>query len=493
MAVESKYEPKDMVFRHLGPTGLKVSIFSLGGWLTYGGTQKGNIVKECMQAAWDNGVNCFDTAEAYASGQCEVEMGNALKELAWPRDEYVLITKIFFGTGRKEPNTRGLSKKHIVEGLKSSLKRLQQPYVDCVFAHRPDLATPMKEIVEGFTQTIRDLNLAYYWGTSEWSAVQIMEATQIAEKYNLIAPVCEQPQYNAFHRERFEVEYAPLFNQFKYGTTIWSPLASGLLTGKYNDGIPENSRFNTNRADFGNAIKRLESPEGKAQIEKVKKLSTIAEKLGGSASQLALAWAAKNENVSTVILGATKPEQIHDNCKALGLLEKLTPEHMEEIEKILENKPAQPSNYGRSSTSFLATLIYASVIYHRHRRAKAHDKERLGSSIDRYYNGPFSDNGILTANYTSLHSPTTTTTEHHLEGKPPSLFANDGSVNDPVESGGHPVVKPRGWPSMTQRQEMNGEGEAYELAATRSVRSAKAELAAMGSVKGGKGWRMQIV
>ena len=146
----------------------------------------------------------------------------------------------------------------------------------------------MKEIVEGFTQTIRDLNLAYYWGTSEWSAVQIMEATQIAEKYNLIAPVCEQPQYNAFHRERFEVEYAPLFNQFKYGTTIWSPLASGLLTGKYNDGIPENSRFNTNRADFGNAIKRLESPEGKAQIEKVKKLSTIAEKLGGSASQLAL-------------------------------------------------------------------------------------------------------------------------------------------------------------------------------------------------------------
>ncbi|KAL9066969.1 MAG: hypothetical protein Q9161_007213 [Pseudevernia consocians] len=347
MAVESKYEPKDMVFRHLGPTGLKVSIFSLGGWLTYGGTQKGNIVKECLQAAWDHGVNTFDTAEVYANGQCEIEMGTALKELAWPRDEYVLITKVFFGTGRKEPNTRGLSKKHVVEGLKSSLARLQQPYVDVVFAHRPDYATPMKEIVEGFTQAIRNLNLAYYWGTSEWSAVQIMEATQIAEKYNLIAPIAEQPQYNAFHRERFEVEYAPLFDQFKYGTTIWSPLASGLLTGKYNDGIPEGSRFHNHKDFFNNKIKELESPEGKAQIEKVRKLTKVAEKLGGSASQLALAWAAKNENVSTVILGATKPEQIVDNCKALSVLAKLTPEHMEEIEEILGNKPAGPSKFGR--------------------------------------------------------------------------------------------------------------------------------------------------
>lgn len=181
-AVRSVFDPKDMQFRHLGPSGLKVSVLSLGGWLTYGGTQNGNIVKECMQAAWDHGINFFDTAEVYANGQCEVEMGNALKELDWPRDEYVLSTKVFFGTGRKEPNTRGLSRKHVVEGLKSSLERLQQPYVDIVLAHRPDVGTPMKEIVEGFTQVIRNLNLAYYWGTSEWSAVQIMEATQIAEK-----------------------------------------------------------------------------------------------------------------------------------------------------------------------------------------------------------------------------------------------------------------------------------------------------------------------
>ncbi|KAK5114428.1 hypothetical protein LTR85_010251 [Meristemomyces frigidus] len=348
--VESKFDPKDMVFRHLGPSGLKVSVLSLGGWLTYGGTQKGNIVKDCLEAAWNHGINFFDTAEVYgkqANGESEVEMGNALKELAWPRDEYVLSTKIFFGTGRKEPNTRGLSKKHVVEGLKSSLQRLQQPYVDIVLAHRPDVGTPMKEIVEGFTQCIQNLNMAYYWGTSEWSAVQIMEATQIAEKYNLIAPIAEQPQYNAFHRERFEVEFAPLYEQFKYGTTIWSPLASGLLTGKYNDGIPEDSRFANNKSFFEGTIKALQSEEGKAKIAKVRKLTEVAEKLGGSVSSLALAWCIKNENVSTVILGATKVSQIEENCKAIQLLPKLTPEVMEDIEKILDNKPAEAPSFGR--------------------------------------------------------------------------------------------------------------------------------------------------
>ena len=247
-------------------------MLSLGGWLTYGGTQKGNIVKDCLETAWNHGINFFDTAEAYANGECEAEMGAALKELAWPRDEYVLSTKVFFGTGRKEPNTRGLSRKHVVEGLKSSLERLQQPYVDIVLAHRPDVGTPMKEIVEGFTQVIRNLNLAYYWGTSEWSATQIMEACQVAERYNLIAPIAEQPQYNAFHRQRFEVEYAPLFEQFEYGTTIWSPLSSGLLTGKYNDGIPEDSRFANNKNFFESTIKQLQSEEGKAKIEKVRKV-----------------------------------------------------------------------------------------------------------------------------------------------------------------------------------------------------------------------------
>lgn len=315
--------------------------------MTYGGTQKGSIVKDCMQTAWDHGINFFDTAEGYENGQCEVEMGQALKELNWPRDEYVLSTKIFFGTGRKEPNTRGLSRKHIVEGLKSSLERLQLSYVDVVFAHRPDHATPMKEVVEGFTQAIRNLNLAYYWGTSEWSAAQITEATLIAEKYGLIAPVVEQPQYNAFHRERFEVEYGPLYDQFTYGTTIWSPLASGVLTGKYNDGIPEGSRFANHKDFFDSTISSLQTDEGKAKIEKVKKLTKIAERLGGNMSQLALAWAAKNPNVSTVILGATKIEQIVDNCKALKVLEKLDDKTMEEIEGILDNKPKGTGKFGR--------------------------------------------------------------------------------------------------------------------------------------------------
>ncbi|KAF2869351.1 voltage-gated potassium channel subunit beta-1 channel subunit beta-1 [Massariosphaeria phaeospora] len=337
-AVESKFDPKDMEFRRLGPAGLKVSVFSLGGWLTYGGTQKGNIVKDCLQTAWDHGINFFDTAEVYAQGQCEIEMGQALKELAWPRDEYVLSTKVFFGTGRKEPNTRGLSKKHIVEGLKSSLARLDQRYVDVVFAHRSDPDVPMKEIVEAFTQTIQ-LNLAYYWGTSEWSAQQIQEANDIAEKYNLIAPIVEQPQYNAFHRERFEKEYAPLFEKFQYGTTIWSPLDSGILTGKYDNGIPEDSRFANNPDFFKSTIEKLKSDEGKAKLEKVRRLGKVAEKLGANTAQLALAWCAKNKNVSTVILGASKPEQIVDNCKALQLLPKLTQEVMDEIEGILDNKP----------------------------------------------------------------------------------------------------------------------------------------------------------
>ena len=274
-------------------------------------------------------------------------MGTALKELDWPRDEYVLSTKIFFGTGRKEPNTRGLSRKHVVEGLKSSLERLQQPYVDIVLAHRPDYATPMEEIVEGFTQCIRNLNLAYYWGTSEWSSAQIMEATQIAEKYNLIAPIAEQCQYNMFHRERFENEYSHIFQNFGYGTTIWSPLASGLLTGKYNDGIPEGSRFANHKDFFNSTVEALQKPEGKAKIEKVKKMTQIAEKLGGNMTQLALAWCAKNQNVSTIILGATKTEQIVDNCKAMTLYRKLDDKIMKEIEDILDNKPDQPAHFNR--------------------------------------------------------------------------------------------------------------------------------------------------
>lgn len=204
----------------------------------------------------------------------------------------------------------------------------------------------MLEIVQAFTLAI-NLNLAYYWGTSEWSAAQITEAIQLAEKHNLIAPVVEQPQYNAFHRERFEIEYAPLFRQHGYGTTIWSPLASGLLTGKYNDGIPQGSRFDTNKDFFANTIKELQSEQGQAKIEKVRKLSKIAERLGGTVTHLAIAWAAKNPNVSTVILGATKVEQLKENLKALEFIDRLTPEVLEEIEEVLQNKPKPVNTFGR--------------------------------------------------------------------------------------------------------------------------------------------------
>ncbi|KAF3274309.1 hypothetical protein TWF970_008059 [Orbilia oligospora] len=286
----SKFDPKNMEFRYLGPTGLKVSVFSLGGWMSYGKHVTGNPVKDCLQAAWDHGINYFDTAESYFKGESEIAIGQALRELDWPREEM-------------DPNV------------------------------------PMREVVESFTQVIRNLNFAYYWGTSEWTAAQIQEATAIAEKYNLIAPVVEQPQYNMFARERFENEYAPLYSSFSYGTTIWSPLNYGILTGKYNDGIPEDSRFAKEGDFFKDTITRLRSPEGQEKIDKVKKLTTIAERLGTTTAALALAWCAKNNNVTTVILGATKVEQVVENCKALEIIPKLTEEVLDEIEGILQNKP----------------------------------------------------------------------------------------------------------------------------------------------------------
>jgi len=340
------FAPKDMIYRHLGRTGLKVSCLSYGGWLTLGGTQKGTIVKDLMKTAYDAGVNFFDNAEIYSNGESEKEMGQAIKDLGWQREQLVISTKVFFGTGKADPNQKGLSRKHIIEGTKASLARLQMDYVDVLFAHRPDFATPMEEIVRAFNWCI-DTNKCYYWGTSEWSAQQIQEAWAVADKLNLIGPCAEQCQYNAFHRERFEVEYEPLYQKYGLGTTIWSPLASGLLTGKYNDGIPDDSRYATNKEFFANSANALQTEEGKAKIEKVKKLTKIAEKIGCNTSQLALAWATCNPRVSTTILGATKVEQLKDNLAALQYIEKITPELYEEIEKILDNKPSPPPTFGR--------------------------------------------------------------------------------------------------------------------------------------------------
>ncbi|OCF38187.1 voltage-gated potassium channel beta-2 subunit [Kwoniella heveanensis CBS 569] len=342
------FEPKNMLFRNLGATGLRVPVFSYGGWLTVGYEQKGDIVKELMQTAFDLGINMFDNAEAYASGESELQMGRVIKELGWDRSDIIVTTKVFFGTGRSERhNTRGLSRKHIIEGVNKSLERLGLDYVDIVFAHRPDVTTPIEETVRAFNYLI-DQGKTFYWGTSEWSAMEIQQAIEIAKRLNLVGPAAEQPHYSMLHRERFEKEYEPLWRYENHGSTIWSPLDSGLLTGKYNDGIPEGSRYHSNlNGAMDDNVKHLTSPEGKAKVEKVKKLTAVAERLGGSMTSLALAWTLHHKGVSTCILGATKPEQLKENVKALDLYPKLTPEVLEEIEKILDNKPGLPTSFGR--------------------------------------------------------------------------------------------------------------------------------------------------
>ncbi|KAK4705334.1 hypothetical protein P7C70_g876, partial [Phenoliferia sp. Uapishka_3] len=337
---------QNMIFKNLGATGLKVSAFSYGGWLTVGGTVKGDPVKDIMKTAFDAGINTFDTAEVYSNGQCEIEMGRVIKELGWNRREIVVITKIFFGTGRKDPNQKGLSRKHLKEGMDDCLERLQLDYVDVVFAHRHDASTPMDEIVRGFNAII-DKGQAFYWGTSEWTSAQIEEAIGIANRLGLVAPSCEQPHYSMLHRENFEVGLGDLFKRVNYGTTIWSPLESGLLTGKYNNGIPKDSRFTSNADFFGDTIKALETPAGKAKLEKIRKLGDLAKRLDCEIACLALAWAAVNPNVSTILLGASRPEQVTQNLGALDVIPKLTPEVLAEIETILDNKPKGLATYGR--------------------------------------------------------------------------------------------------------------------------------------------------
>lgn len=337
-----RFEPKDMLFRYLGNTGLKVSVLGLGGWLTYGsdgGVKEIQQTAECLQKAWDYGINFFDTAEVYAEGNSEVIMGKALKQCNFERDDYVITTKLHFGDGNGFPNNHGLSRKHIIEGMKRSLTRLDLESVDVVYAHRADFwCTPMEETVRAFN-TIIEKGQAHYWGTSEWSAFEIEHAQHVATRLGLQGPVVEQPQYNMFVRERFEAEYSPLYKLYQYGTTVWSPLYQGILTGKYNDGIPTDSRYATISKEEAS---KFESDTTKAQIEKVRKLTKVAEKLGGSMASLALAWVVKNPNVSVAILGATKASQIEENVKSLEILPKLTDEVMKEIEKILENEPTLP-------------------------------------------------------------------------------------------------------------------------------------------------------
>ncbi|THH32225.1 hypothetical protein EUX98_g1927 [Antrodiella citrinella] len=330
------FDPKGMPFRRLGSSGLRVPLFSYGGWLT-----------DLIKTAFDNGINMIDTAEGYAKGNSEVEIGRVVKELNLRRTDLVITTKLFWGL-RQGPNDGGLSRKHIIEGTKEALERLQMDYVDVIFAHRPDATVPMEEVVRGFNWVI-EKGWAFYWGTSEWSAREIEEAHHVADKLGLIAPIAEQCKHHMLVRERPEKEYEPLYRKYQLGTTVFSALAQGLLTGKYNDGLPSDSRWATEKEQqFKNAAARLSTPEGQAEIAKVKALSQFAEtELGCSVTHLALAWVAVNPNTSTVILGATKPEQLIDNLKALEVIPKLTPVILEKIEEIIQSKPSRLDQFGR--------------------------------------------------------------------------------------------------------------------------------------------------
>ena len=320
-----------MQYRRLGKAGIKLSALSLGAWVTYGGQVGEQVARECMAAAYDAGVNFFDNAEAYAGGNAELVMGNVIKELGWRRESIVVSTKIFWGGAG--PNDTGLSHKHIIEGVNNALKRLQLDYVDLVFCHRPDPDTPIEETVRAMDIVIKQ-GKAFYWGTSLWSAAEVMRADGIARQYGLTPPSMEQPPYNMFERERVEQELVPLYSELGLGTTIWSPLASGLLTGKYNDGIPAGSRATLEGYDW---IKEsVITPE---RVAKVKQLQPIADELGCTLAQLGLAWCLSNPNVSSVITGASRATQVTENMRAIEIAPKLTGEVLDRIDAILGNKP----------------------------------------------------------------------------------------------------------------------------------------------------------
>jgi voltage-dependent potassium channel beta subunit len=293
-----------------------------------------------MQAAYDAGVNFFDNAEAYAGGKAELLMGKVMKRAGWKRSDLVISTKIFWGG--QGPNEKGLSRKHIVEGTDAALGRLQLDYVDLIFCHRPDIHTPVEETVRAMSYLI-DQGKAFYWGTSEWSAAQILEAYAVARREHLVPPTMEQPQYSMFHRERVESEYARLYEEIGLGTTTWSPLASGILTGKYNEGIPEGTRVTLEGYDWLREI--FESEEGQARIAKARQLQPIAEELGVTMAQMALAWCLRNPHVSTVITGASRPQQVAENMQAFDAVDKLTEPVIARIEAVLDNKPEAPADF----------------------------------------------------------------------------------------------------------------------------------------------------
>lgn len=322
-----------MEYRRLGKSGLKLSALSLGSWLTFGNQLDDKVAEELMDIAYDNGVNFFDNAEGYAGGKSELVMGKILKKKDWDRSSFIISSKIYFGAEEKKPNMTGLSKKHLFEGTHNALKRLQLDHLDLLFCHRPDPDTPIEETVWAMHQLIQQ-GKVLYWGTSEWSASEIMQAHYFAEKNHLVPPSMEQPQYNMLWRDKIEKEFLMLFRDFGMGTTIWSPLASGLLSGKYNDADPKDTRFNMESLGWLKDRLLVES-----NLLKVKKLKKLADRIGVSLPKLALAWCLKNPNVSTVILGASKASQLRENLNSLEILPLISNEIMEEIDKVTGTKP----------------------------------------------------------------------------------------------------------------------------------------------------------
>ncbi|NXE06579.1 KCAB2 protein, partial [Lophotis ruficrista] len=363
---ESSVKQPGMKYRNLGKSGLRVSCLGLGTWVTFGGQITDEMAEQLMTLAYDNGINLFDTAEVYAAGKAEVVLGNIIKKKGWRRSSLVITTKIFWG-GKAETE-RGLSRKHIIEGLKASLERLQLEYVDVVFANRPDPNTPMEETVRAMTHVINQ-GMAMYWGTSRWSSMEIMEAYSVARQFNLIPPICEQAEYHMFQREKVEVQLPELFHKIGVGAMTWSPLACGIVSGKYDGGIPPYSRASLKGYQW--LKDKILSEEGRRQQAKLKELQAIAERLGCTLPQLAIgkgpggaggtagaagprsgsalppapAWCLRNEGVSSVLLGASNADQLMENIGAIQVLPKLSSSIVHEIDSILGNKPYSKKDY----------------------------------------------------------------------------------------------------------------------------------------------------
>lgn len=322
-----------MQYRRLGKSGLKVSVLSFGSWVTFANQLDEKKARECIEHAYHAGINFFDSAEAYAHGQAELMLGKILQANKWQRDSYIISSKVFWGG--ELPTQRGLSRKHIHDACHAALKRFQVDYLDLFFCHRPDPDTPIEETVRAMS-TLVDQGKVLYWGTSEWSSNQIMEAYNLARQYHLNPPTMEQPQYNMFCRERVESEYLHLYENIGLGTTIWSPLASGILTGKYAKNIPQDSRFTLKGYEWLRE-RLIDSEQGKINLRKTEDLRSIANELKSSLAQLAIAWCLRHQYVSTVILGASNLNQLKENLKALDTYAKLNPDVLASIDNILDN------------------------------------------------------------------------------------------------------------------------------------------------------------